>query len=49
MINFENGSFQSCKEWIAQQIDSGQTWEGVKSYGEDESNLNMLKDDELFH
>lgn len=48
MINFENGSFQSCKEWIAQQIDSGQTWEGVKSYGEDESNLNMLKDDELF-
>lgn len=48
MINFENGSFQSCKEWIAKQIDSGQTWEGVKSYGEDESNLNMLKDDELF-
>ena len=48
MTNFENGAFQPCKEWIAEQIDSGQTWEGVKAYGEDEANLNMLKDDELF-
>lgn len=48
MTNFENGAFQPCKEWIAEQIDSGKTWEGVKAYGEDEANLNMLKDDELF-
>lgn len=48
MTNFENGAFQPCKEWIAEQIDSGKTWEGVKAYGEDEENLNMLKDDELF-
>ena len=48
MTNFENGAFQPCKEWIAEQIDSGKTWEGVKAYGEDEENLNMLKDEELF-
>lgn len=48
MINFENGIFQPCKEWIAKQIDSGKAWKDVKAYGEDEANLNMLKDDELF-
>lgn len=48
MTNFENGAFQPCKEWIAEQIDSGKTWEDVKTHGENEANLNMLKDDELF-
>lgn len=48
MNNFENGRFQVCKEWIAGQIDSGKTWEDVKGYGEDETNLDTLKDDELF-
>lgn len=48
MTNFENGSFQPCKEWIAKQIDSGRTWDDVKGYGKDELNLNALKDDELF-
>lgn len=48
MNNFENGRFQVCKEWIAGQIDSSKTWEDVKGYGEDETNLDTLKDDELF-
>ena len=48
MTNFENGVFQPCKEWIAGQIDSGKTWDEVKVYGEDATNLDVLKDDELF-
>lgn len=48
MTDFEDGTFQTCKEWIARQIDSGMTWENVKVYGENAANLNMLKDDELF-
>lgn len=31
MINFENGTFQPCKEWIAGQIDSGKTWDDVRA------------------
>lgn len=48
MTNFENGAFQPCKEWIARQIDSGRNWDEVKSYGENSTNLDLLKDDELF-
>ena len=48
MTNFENGVFQPCKEWIAEQIDSGKTWDEVKAYGEDATNLDALKDNELF-
>ncbi len=48
MTNFENGAFQPCKEWIARQIDSGKTWDDVRTYGEDATNLETLKDEELF-
>ena len=48
MTNFENEAFQPCKEWIARKIDSGSTWDEITAYGKDASNLEELKDEELF-
>ncbi len=48
MTNFENLAFQPCKEWIARQIDSGKSWDDIKAYGENSTNLDTLKDEELF-
>ena len=48
MTNFENEAFQPCKEWVAGKIDSGSTWNEIKAYGKDASNLEELKDEELF-
>ncbi len=48
MTNFEDRAFQSCKEWIAGQIDSGKTWDDIRVYGADKTNLEALKEEELF-
>ena len=48
MTNFENEAFQPCKEWVAGKIDSGSTWDEITAYGKDASNLEELKDEELF-
>ena len=48
MTNFENEAFQPCKEWVAGKINSGSTWNEIKAYGKDASNLEELKDEELF-
>ena len=48
MTNFENEAFQPCKEWIAGKIESGSRWDEITVYGKDASNLEELKDEELF-
>lgn len=30
MADYESGAFQPCKEWIAEQVDAGKTWEEIK-------------------
>lgn len=48
MEHFENEKYQPCKEWIANQRDSGKSWEDICVFGANDANLQVLKDDELF-
>ena len=48
MNDFESGSYQTCKEWIADKIDEGMTWDEISVFCDDSNNLQYLKDDQLF-
>ena len=48
MNDFESGSYQTCKEWIAEKIDEGMTWDEISVFCDEPQNLQYLKDDQLF-
>lgn len=52
MFDFEGKAYQSCKEWIAEKIDTGKTWDEIKSLCVSDSDFDMvlqdMKDDELW-
>lgn len=48
MVDYESGAFQPCKEWIAEQVDGGKTWDEIKSLCvEPENFVATLKNNEF--
>lgn len=52
MLDFESKAYQPCKEWIANNIDAGKSWNDIKKLcvSDDDFDLMLqnLKDDELW-